>query len=918
MNEYNKDNAVIREAIRKAEEIKKEKKATVNVAYRTLYREIKGKVSMPVTEYEKELFELRFNNFKNTLHKLSSKNKFEFDLEFKKGALKELNFIYSHNPINRTGFKEEVKKQIATRRHQSVIAETNITKAQKDYDDYEKNQKFENKYVLAIDDAKNEVIKSYNAVNPSYKTLKELYDEIDSEYETYITKEHTFIDELIQKHFGLVEESYNRSLLVEPKTEMYNTGVNYLDKKEELSGLLLRKADLEEDIYVFTVSLEQKIDVTAKLKAVQAQLAELDKEIEKVSQEEAKLKEKYDRACANLIELTKANEEALKQKTDKQVEGAALEAKIKLALLKSQNLFADLTNLFAEEIKKHFDSYEVFKNKKLSTFKEEESAYRKEKLAKSNSEQEKQAYSLPIEKYLESLTINFSKENEAKIQETNQKYDGLKAEIEKQYHDELKKIYEDREKRKVVYLEKKEETKLKLKNADANAAAELKDILKIYKEDIKAGDKQRIEKAKKVRSSALKENDYNKKLEISKLSKPATTTLTLQYQKEKAEMQATLKKENSYLKLRLSKEVNLNKYRKNMNKTKRESILGYIFLSIWAIGFVLLTFIPIVYSILISLSNVISDVNGYSPVISLTGGKLFPNFVGPDNYLSIFIKDVNFFYTYLPTFAKSLLLFAPIVLFISFVIAILLNQKIVGRTFFRVIYFLPVVIVSGPLLNMLNSSNSSGGSSLQLSLEGSFVYELLLVAGEKAAEYANFVFQNFVIILWMTGVPIVLFINGLQKIDRSLYEAAEIDGANKWQSLWTVTYPLIKSVALISSLFIILQIATIDISWVNPIRTHISSQMSASSANFGVIAAMGWVQALMVIITVLIAFLIFKEKVYRDNQKSYEEIEALKEKRAMRKERREQILRLNEIKGFIKKITTKKVKVNDVNTEGGK
>ena len=219
---------------------------------------------------------------------------------------------------------------------------------------------------------------------------------------------------------------------------------------------------------------------------------------------------------------------------------------------------------------------------------------------------------------------------------------------------------------------------------------------------------------------------------------------------------------------------------------------------------------------------------------------------------------------------------------------------------------------------MLNESpNSSGGTALTLSLDGTFIYDILLVAGEKVTEYADFVFKNFIVILWMTGVPIVLFINGLQKIDKSLYEAAEIDGANKWQSFWTVTYPLIKQVALISSLFIILQIATIDISGVNPIRTAISSGMSSSSAQFGILSAMGWIQAIFVILAVTIAFLIFKEKVYHDKQKSYEEVEALKEKKAIRKEKLNRIFHIDQIKSFFKKLFTPVKRIKKSKVEGG-
>lgn len=915
METYNKDNAVIREAIRKSNKTKQDKIDKITSNYHRLSNELRGKISKPISEFENELFELRIKNLKDTLSKLTSKNKYDYLVGLKRSALEELTFIYDHTEIDRNVYREEVKKQIATRRHKTVIAETKVADAEKKYQDYQTLMDFENRYALEIDNAKNKTFEDYQAINPTYKPLKDLYAEIDENFEKYAQEEKEFINNLINTHLDFIKEHYNNHLLIIPKIQNYDAGIELLNKKKEIAELEIQKANVEAEIYVYEVSISEKIEVSNKLKLVQEELSQINEKLEKLYVEANDLNNVYQNSLQYLHDLKKNSIKELKNK--KANEQSDLNQKIKEAILKETDLLENLLNVFATEVKKNFISYEEFKNKALLENSKKEIEYRKEKLAAANTEEEKEAYSLPIDKYLAKLTANYAIDNENKIQEAKKNYQENVKKINGDYKNDLLKIKEDRKNRKEIYLDKKAETKLKIKNADSSEVSELKEILKIYKKDIKAGDWKRRHKVKKDYKAKLAKAKFDYEILINELTKQKSYVLEVKKSAERKEIEKTINKDNRYLNRSLRKERHLTRYRKNMNKAKRDAILGYAFLAIWGIGFIIFTLIPIFYSLVISLSNVISDVNGYTEVF-YENGKLFPAFTGLDNYYSIFLKDVDFFYTQLPTFLRSLILFSPIVLFISFVIAILLNTKIVGRTFFRIIYFLPVIIVSGPLLTLLNESpNSSGGTALTLSLDGTFIYDILLVAGEKVTEYADFVFKNFIVILWMTGVPIVLFINGLQKIDKSLYEAAEIDGANKWQSFWTVTYPLIKQVALISSLFIILQIATIDISGVNPIRTAISTGMSSSSAQFGILSAMGWIQAIFVILAVTIAFLIFKEKVYHDKQKSYEEVEALKEKKAIRKEKLNRIFHIDQIKSFFKKLFTPVKRIKKSKVEGG-
>ena len=106
-------------------------------------------------------------------------------------------------------------------------------------------------------------------------------------------------------------------------------------------------------------------------------------------------------------------------------------------------------------------------------------------------------------------------------------------------------------------------------------------------------------------------------------------------------------------------------------------------------------------------------------------------------------------------------------------------------------------------------------------------------------------------------IPIILFINGLQRINPSLFEAAKIDGATTWQILWKITIPIIKPTALIVSIFTIVQIGMYNI---NPIYGLIRDSMYNFQGGLGLSSAYAIVYTFVVLLFVGIAFLILGGK----------------------------------------------------------
>src|SRR5690625_7817003 len=105
---------------------------------------------------------------------------------------------------------------------------------------------------------------------------------------------------------------------------------------------------------------------------------------------------------------------------------------------------------------------------------------------------------------------------------------------------------------------------------------------------------------------------------------------------------------------------------------------------------------------------------------------------------------------------------------------------------FRTIFFLPVIVASGPVMNMLIEQ---GAATIPMINEGVIIGILTQIFPIWFAEVIGGLFSQLIIILWYSGVQILIFIAVLQQIDPAVFEAAKIDGGSAWECLWRVTLP---------------------------------------------------------------------------------------------------------------------------------
>ncbi len=273
--------------------------------------------------------------------------------------------------------------------------------------------------------------------------------------------------------------------------------------------------------------------------------------------------------------------------------------------------------------------------------------------------------------------------------------------------------------------------------------------------------------------------------------------------------------------------------------SQRRGLIGLIFVSPWIAGFAIFFARPLFQSFMYGLNNV---------TITAKGRKMA--FVGFKNYIDIFTKDA-YFLDRLFNFFKELVMQLPLILVFSLMVAILLNQSVKCKGLFRTVFFLPIIVVSGPVLDMLMNS---GSTTIPL-IEQYGVYEVIAdYLPAFLQEPVDNLLSELLLILWYSGVPTLIFLSGLQKIDISLYEASYMDGAGSWISFWKIVLPSIRGMIFINSIYVTVFLATSEL---NEVITLIRSNMLDASKGFGFACAMAWIYTVAILLVIALCFLLF-------------------------------------------------------------
>jgi len=278
-------------------------------------------------------------------------------------------------------------------------------------------------------------------------------------------------------------------------------------------------------------------------------------------------------------------------------------------------------------------------------------------------------------------------------------------------------------------------------------------------------------------------------------------------------------------------------------KKKRDNLVGILFASPWFIGFVIFTAYPILASLFFSFTE-----------YNIT---LPPKWIGTGNYTRLF-EDSLFIKAFYNTLAYVAGL-VPIGLIVGLIIALLLVKPFKGRNFYRGTIYIPSLV---PLYAM--ATISLWFFSPYFGLVNGFLSYLgingpLWVSDEKWVK-----FTIVLIAQWGAGTTALIYMAAINDIPNQLYEAAMLDGANKWQMFWKITLPMISPATLYLlimatigafQIFDLPQIMTggapnnASLSYVMYLYRHAFRYM-----NMGLASAMAWFLFLISLILVMLIF----------------------------------------------------------------
>jgi multiple sugar transport system permease protein len=289
---------------------------------------------------------------------------------------------------------------------------------------------------------------------------------------------------------------------------------------------------------------------------------------------------------------------------------------------------------------------------------------------------------------------------------------------------------------------------------------------------------------------------------------------------------------------------------------KREALAGYLFIAPWIVGFLIFTAISMSWSLGLSFTN-----------FDLVNNTATP--AGLDNY-KLIAEDPKVLTSLFNTFYYAVLA-VPLELTFALILALLLNGMVRGSGIFRTVFYLPKmtphVATASVFLLLLNGN--VGAINQFLGLFG--------IEGPQWLSDPAWVKPSIVLMtMWGAAGSMVILLAALQNVPRELYEAASVDGANKWQQFWRVTLPMISP-----TLFFLVIVNTIaalqvfDQAYLLFYRDGNSSapdaalfygvylfQQAFQQFNFGLAAAMAWLLFVIILIITVIQIKIGNKLVF--------------------------------------------------------
>ncbi len=236
------------------------------------------------------------------------------------------------------------------------------------------------------------------------------------------------------------------------------------------------------------------------------------------------------------------------------------------------------------------------------------------------------------------------------------------------------------------------------------------------------------------------------------------------------------------------------KFRLSLNQ--KRMFAGYLFILPWFVGFLVFYVRSLFMTGQFAFSELTMD--------TINGGYTL-SAVGIENFRYAFLEHGTFKQV-LTTSVMNMVIDVPLITFFSLFMAMLLNKKFPGRAVVRAIFFLPVILNSGAIVDAMElsmqmmqggvasqSAEMASGASGGLAFDVDYLIDMFMNLGLPASilDYITQAVGRINDIISLSGVQIIIFIAALQSIPSSMYEVAKMEGATGYETFWKVTFPMV-------------------------------------------------------------------------------------------------------------------------------
>ena len=279
---------------------------------------------------------------------------------------------------------------------------------------------------------------------------------------------------------------------------------------------------------------------------------------------------------------------------------------------------------------------------------------------------------------------------------------------------------------------------------------------------------------------------------------------------------------------------------------------GWLFVLPFLIGLVIIYF-PVIYNSIKFSFNTININRGGGYTLTFNGwGYYYEALIGSTAFIKVLWEGF-----------KQLIFDIPAIVIFSLFVAIILNQKMIGRAAFRAIFFIPVILCTG-LISEIDATNSliQGMANTSKGIENgmgeSTVAQIVNVTdiswlfssmkvGTGIVTYVTSAINNIFDIINRSGVQMLIFLAALQSVSPAIYESCQIDGASGWETFWKITIPMISPMILVNTIYTVIDSFTSES---NTVMAYISSVYSGSTNGRELSSAMSWIYFMMVLLII--------------------------------------------------------------------